>query len=75
MPSVVRERREALGLSPTELALLALVETKTVEQLERGEARPRWRTVRLLAEILGLTVAEIRGTDGDGSGADDRPAA
>jgi DNA-binding XRE family transcriptional regulator len=75
MPSVVRERREALGLSPTELAFLARVETKTIEQLERGKARPRWRTARLLAEILDLSVAEIRGTDGDGSDADDRPAA
>lgn len=57
--TAVRRHRLAAGFTQEELALRAGVSVRTLRDLERGRIRqPRARSVRGLADALGLPVAE-----------------
>jgi transcriptional regulator with XRE-family HTH domain len=58
MPTL-RELRLGLLLSQRDLAKKAGVAPKTVVDLELGRQEPRLRTMRLLAEALGVEPLEI----------------
>jgi transcriptional regulator with XRE-family HTH domain len=66
---VLRERRKALGLSQTELAVRAGIGVRTVERAESGSHRTSLLAMRALAEALGCPVEELT-HDCDGSGAE-----
>jgi transcriptional regulator with XRE-family HTH domain len=51
----LRELREGAGLTQEQLAERARVAPAAVRDLEQGRNQPRWGTVLLLAEALGVT--------------------
>lgn len=54
----LRELREAAGMTQEQLAERARLAPAAVRDLEQGRNHPRWGTVLLLAEALG--VADLR---------------
>lgn len=54
--SILKERRELLGLQQPQLASLSGVSIRTIQLIERGRANPSLETVLKLAEPLGLTL-------------------
>jgi transcriptional regulator with XRE-family HTH domain len=58
MPSM-REMRLSRALSQRDLAAKAGVSAKTIVDLEQGRFEPRLRTIRLIAEALGVDSLEI----------------
>ncbi|HZO07207.1 MAG TPA: helix-turn-helix transcriptional regulator [Solirubrobacterales bacterium] len=56
---VVRGLRKELGLSATELADQAGLETTTVEQIEAGLVDPPWAAVEAIARSLGVSIESI----------------
>jgi transcriptional regulator with XRE-family HTH domain len=58
MPTL-RETRLALALSQRDLATKAGVAPKTIVDLELGRQEPRLRTIRRLAEALGVAPAQV----------------
>lgn len=65
----VREWRERRSLSQSELADMAGVAKLTVTRLERPAiARPHPKTIRLLAEALGVEPADLWGPAGSQEG-------
>lgn len=63
----VRERREALGLSQNELAVMAGIGQHTVSDIETGRHIPRVDVAILLARALMLPVEEVFLVSKDGS--------
>jgi predicted transcriptional regulator len=59
---LVRLRYEA-GLSATELAYRAGLSQHTVARIERGESQPTPRTLRALADVLGVNVSQLTSVD------------
>lgn len=53
------ERRQALGLTQTQVAELAGVTQQAVSSFERGRTVPRMRTLDRLAAAVGTTVTEL----------------
>lgn len=58
MPTL-RETRLKQALSQRDLALKAGVSPKTIVDLELGRHEPRLRTIRRVAEALGVRVDQI----------------
>ena len=58
-PLNVRRQRLAHFLSQAELARQAGLHTLTISRLESGRAKPSTRTVRGLAEALGIAPGEL----------------
>lgn|GEM_PF-654060 len=57
---MLRERREALGLSTRQLSARTGVNDVTISRIERGEfAAPRPDKLTRLAEALGLSAADV----------------
>jgi excisionase family DNA binding protein len=56
---VLRQAREAAGLTPTALATRARLIPNTVFQLEAGRANPHYRTLAALANVLGINLAAL----------------
>ena len=58
---LIRERRQALGISTRRLAALAGVSYPTISRIENGHEVPRWSTMQRLTEALGInaTLSEI----------------
>jgi transcriptional regulator with XRE-family HTH domain len=56
---VVRQRRRDLGLSTEQLAVSANVSAATIGRLERDEAIPKHAIVMRIANVLGVSAAEI----------------
>ncbi len=57
----LREHRQAAPLSTRELAAKAHVAAATVGRIERGEVQEiRPRTMRAIAEVLGVKVQDIQ---------------
>jgi len=54
--AVVRDAREAAGMSQRALAARAGVPLSTVGRIERGVVDPRWDTLRALASALGADI-------------------
>ena len=61
MPFPDNLRRHRLGqfLSQAELARRSDLHTLTISRLETGRAKPSTRTVRALADALGITPGEL----------------
>lgn len=57
--ATLREVRLGRTLSQRDLAAKAGVAPKTIVDLELGRNEPRLRTMRLIAQALGVEVAEI----------------
>jgi len=55
----VRRLRELRALSQRELAARAKLSVTTVNRIETGQRKPMPRTVRKLAEALGVTPEEL----------------
>ncbi|MFC2021730.1 helix-turn-helix domain-containing protein [Chloroflexota bacterium] len=55
----MRRLRELRALSQRELAVQAKLSVTTVNRIETGQRRPMPRTVRKLAEALGVTPEEL----------------
>jgi y4mF family transcriptional regulator len=51
---IIRQRRELLGLSQTQLAALSGISTRTIQLVEQGKANPSLDTLVNLIDILGL---------------------
>jgi len=66
----LREVRERRYLTQEELAAKAGITKSTVATIEKGTHRPRLRTVRQLAEVLGISPEEIDWPDRTATGAD-----
>jgi transcriptional regulator with XRE-family HTH domain len=60
----LRGLREQRVLSLTDLAQLAGVNRVTINRIENGKQRPIPRTIRKLAEALGVTVDELMAGQG-----------
>jgi transcriptional regulator with XRE-family HTH domain len=58
---ILRELREAKGLTQTELAALAGTHRQVVARLELGTNEPQWLTVQALAKALGVGVEVFTG--------------
>jgi len=59
MNANVRRLRELRALSQRDLAALAKLSVTTVNRIESGQRKPMPRTVRKLAEALGVTPEEL----------------
>ncbi|MFC1941023.1 helix-turn-helix domain-containing protein [Chloroflexota bacterium] len=59
MDSNVRRLRELRALSQRELAALANLSPTTINRIETGQRSPMPKTVRKLAEALGVTPEEL----------------
>ena len=57
--STLREMRLSQALSQRDLAQKAGVAPKTIVDLELGRQEPRLRTMRRLAEALGVNVIDV----------------
>ena len=55
----VRELREAKGLSQEELAFKAGVHRTYLGGIERGERNPSLKNISLIANALGISLAEL----------------
>lgn len=54
LSSIIKERRQALGLSQLDLAEMAGIGIATVKSIETDKANPSIRIVEALSEVLGL---------------------
>lgn len=61
MDRMIRRLRELRALSQRELAAKAGLDTATINRIELGKQRPMPRTIRKLAEALGVTTEELMG--------------
>ena len=59
MNANVRRLRELSALSQRELAVRAKLSATTVNQIETGKRKPMPKTIRKLAESLGVTPEEL----------------
>jgi transcriptional regulator with XRE-family HTH domain len=59
MDGTIRRLRQLRALSQRELAQRAGLDTATINRIERGKQRPMPRTIRKLADALGVTTEEI----------------
>jgi transcriptional regulator with XRE-family HTH domain len=60
----LRHARELAGLSQQELADSSGVSQHTISEIELGRRKPHGSTLRKLAEVLGVEVADLRGVPG-----------
>ena len=60
----LRHIREQVGYSQQDLADESGVSQHTISELELGRRKPQGRTLRKLAKVLGVGVADLRGSGG-----------
>ncbi|WP_207435971.1 helix-turn-helix transcriptional regulator [Sabulibacter ruber] len=56
LEDTIKARRKALRLSQEDLASLSGVALRTLKALEVGEGNPSLRTLRKIAEVLGMEI-------------------
>ena len=56
---LIKERRDALGLTQRELGMRMGVDCSTVTKWETGVALPKARQIPLLAEVLGVPIGDL----------------
>jgi transcriptional regulator with XRE-family HTH domain len=56
---IVRQLREARGLTQEDLAHEADLTVGSYARIERAQSNPAWTTVQRIAVALGLTVGEL----------------
>lgn len=54
--SIIRYRRELLGLLQPQLSAIAGVSTRTIQLVEAGKANPSLETIVQLVDALGLSL-------------------
>lgn len=54
--TVLKERREVLGITQVHLAELGDVSLRTLKALEVGKANPTLETIAKLTEVLGMEI-------------------
>jgi transcriptional regulator with XRE-family HTH domain len=54
--SIIKKRRELLGVTQEDLAELSGVGLRTLKALESGKSNPTLETLNNLAEVLGMEV-------------------
>ena len=59
MNANIRRLRELSALSQRELAVRARLSVTTINQIEAGKRKPMPKTIRKLAESLGVTPGEL----------------
>jgi transcriptional regulator with XRE-family HTH domain len=59
-PSLLRTKRQALGLTQNQLAWASGVSPITVSRIERGAHLPNKRTARALASVLNVNPDHLR---------------
>ena len=59
MIQILREKREAKGLSQTALAEESQVSVSCINKIERGLVSPRVDTLQIIAETLGITMRDL----------------
>ncbi len=52
----LKERREILNITQEDLAELSDVGLRTIKSLESGNSNPTFKTLRKVAEVLGMEV-------------------
>lgn len=55
--TVLKERREGLGITQAHLAELADVSLRTLKALEGGKGNPTLETIAKLIEVLGMELS------------------
>ncbi len=60
----IREHREKLGMTKSELAQIMGVDASAVTRWETGEAMPRASKLPKLADLFGCTIDELYGRTG-----------
>ncbi|MBV9455673.1 MAG: helix-turn-helix transcriptional regulator [Rubrobacter sp.] len=60
----LKKLRQLRALSQQELADAAGVERNTISRIERGDTGAHGRTLRKLADVLGVEVAQLVKTEG-----------
>ncbi|MFC4109567.1 helix-turn-helix transcriptional regulator [Micromonospora zhanjiangensis] len=63
MSEVLRQRRNALGLSQADLAARVGVDKRQIRRYEAGETQPTLSVARAIARALEVTVDELAGED------------
>lgn len=58
----VRQRRKARGLTQAQLAEAASMSEEWVRRIERGAGSPSFDAIEVLAEALGVSVADLFST-------------
>ena len=58
---IIRSRRNAIGLSQTELAKAAGVHVRQIARYEAGEQQPALPVAVALADALGISIAQLAG--------------
>ncbi len=61
MSEVIRQRRAALGMSQSDLARAAGVDTRQIRRYEAGEQQPLLSVAVTIADALGISVSELAG--------------
>ena len=61
MHEVMRQRRNGLGLSQSDLAAQVGVDSRQIRRYEAGEAQPTLPIARAIARALGITLDELAG--------------
>lgn len=56
MGTQIKQRRKALGLTQTELAMLCNLSINGISNIEQGQSDVRWTTLRKIGEILGFQI-------------------
>jgi transcriptional regulator with XRE-family HTH domain len=59
LAAAVRSLREQQGRTQEDLAHDVGVTVNALARIERGQADPRWTTVRRIAGALGVSIAEL----------------
>lgn len=59
----IYDRRNALGMTQKQLAEKAGIDSVTVSTLENGYKGPRWDTLMMVTDVLGLEVKVVRKDD------------
>lgn len=56
LSTVIKQRRQTLGITQQDLAEMAQVGLATVKDIERGKANPSLATIHKILDILGLEI-------------------
>lgn len=55
--SVIKERRDLLGVTQQELSEISGISLKTIIQIENNKANPSFNTLSKIVDVLGMEIA------------------
>ncbi len=56
LASIIKERREKLGISQESLSQMAEIGIATLKDIERGKGNPRFSTIEKIMSVLGMEI-------------------